>query len=24
VSAKQVEVFCKGASDSTVVKVPGR
>jgi tetratricopeptide (TPR) repeat protein len=24
VSAKQVEVFCKGSSDSTVVKVPGR
>ena len=24
VSAKQVEVFCKGASDTTVVKVPGR
>jgi tetratricopeptide (TPR) repeat protein len=24
VSAKQVEVFCKGNSDSTVVKVPGR
>jgi predicted Zn-dependent protease len=24
VSAKQVEVFCKGSSDSTIVKVPGR
>lgn len=24
VSAKQVEVFCKGSSDSTVVKVPAR
>jgi len=24
VSAKQVEVFCKGSTDSTVVKVPGR
>ena len=24
VSAKQVEVFCKGATDTTVVKVPGK
>ena len=24
VSAKQVEVFCKGSSDTTVVKIPGR
>jgi hypothetical protein len=24
VSAKQVEIFCKAGSDTTVVKVPGR